>query len=260
MQVNSDLFGQISSEFSEKVVMVTGGNSGIGQAIAKEFNRLGAKVVIFGRNEETLQSTLSELNDGLSIKGDVRHVDDLDRAFKAAYEKYGKISVLVAAAGCGATRHVEAVDEEFYDEVMDTNLKGVYFTVQRSLEYLDVTASIILISSIAGHFTWPEHSIYSAAKAGVCSLARGFASDLISRGIRVNAISPGFTDTPIFDKVKKERENFMEERAKTIPNKRFASSEEIANAAIFLSSAAGNYIVGHDVVIDGGMSNIFPRV
>lgn len=250
----------MDNSLSDKVVVVTGGNSGIGKAIADEYSDLGAKVVIFGRDEAKLQETLSGLKNGYAVKGDVRNINDLDRLFIEINARFGKISTLIANAGCGATKHISLVDEQFYNEIMDTNVKGVYFTVQRSLEYLESNASVILISSIAGRFTWPEHSVYSASKAAVSSLAKSFASDLIEKGIRVNSISPGFTDTPILDTAKKEKPNFVKERQEAIPNKRFATPSEIAKAAVFLSSQNAEYIIGHDIVIDGGMSTIFPKI
>lgn len=243
-------------DFTDKVVVITGGNSGIGEAIARKFDQEGAKVVIFGRDQEKLERVAKTLQKGLAVQGDVRNVADLDTLFKTTRERFGSIDVLVANAGIAERRHVDAVDEQFFDEMVGINYKGVFFTVQRSIPSLRRGAAVILISSAAAHKGWHNHSVYSSTKAAVSMLARNFSADLIDRGIRVNAVSPGFTDTPMFDAWKVNQPQVFKDFAEKVPAGRFAESSEIAEAVFFLASPKAAYIVGADLVIDGGASAI----
>lgn len=236
--------------FSNKVVVVTGGNTGIGKAIAEKFDKEAAKIVIYARNQEKLNQTQNKLKQAIAVQGDVSKISDLDRLFKITHEKFGKIDVLVANAGIASRRSVADVDEAYFDEMVNINFKGVYFTIQQAIPYLNDNASVILISSMACHGGWSEHSVYSATKAAVSMLARNFSADLIHRGIRVNAISPGYTATEMVD------EKFINEYKHSIPVKKFAKPEEIAEAAAFISSPHASSIVGIDFVIDGGFTAI----
>ena len=238
------------TNFNNKVVVITGGNSGIGQSIAEEFNKEGAKIAIFARNQYKLDKVKNTLANTISVVGDVCKISDLDRLFTTTHDQFGKIDVLIANAGVASRRHVDEVDENYFDEMVNINFKGVYFTVQRSLPYLNKNASIVLISSMACHSGWASHSVYSSTKAAVSMLAKNFSADLIERGIRVNAISPGFTATDMYD------ENFINEYKNRIPIGRFTNPDEIAKAAIYLSSPNAASIVGIDLVIDGGMTSI----
>lgn len=246
------------SEFTDKVVVITGGNSGIGEAIARKFDQEGAKIVIFGRDQNKLESVSKNMRQAIFVKGDVRVLSDLDNLFKKTVSTFGKIDVLVANAGVATRKNIEEVDEKFFDEMVDINYKGVYFTVQRSVSSLNPGSSIILISSAVTHIGMKNHSVYSSTKAAVSMMARNFSADLIDKGIRVNAISPGFTDTPIFDKVKAANPTQLAEYAKGVPLKRFAEPSEIAEAVAFLASQKAAYIVGVDLVIDGGVTAIQP--
>lgn len=239
-------------DFANKVVVVTGGNSGIGQAIAEKFDHHGAKVVIFGRDKARLEAVTTKLNRGFSVQGDIRNLADIERLFHETERKFGKIDVLVANAGIAGRRKVQEVDEQFFDEIVQTNYKALYFTVQRSLPHVNDGASIILISSIAAHQGRTENSVYASTKAAVSMLAKSFSADLLDRGIRVNALSPGFTDTPIFDSLKLRDTNLMEQFLQHIPHKRFAESKEMADAALYLAQAS--YVVGIDLIVDGGVT------
>jgi NAD(P)-dependent dehydrogenase (short-subunit alcohol dehydrogenase family) len=245
-------------EFSNKVVVITGGSSGIGLSIAQKFDRAGAKLAILGRNEQKLSQTAKSLKNILTFQGDVCKISDLDRFYTEIQSKFGKIDILIGSAGIAETRPIHEVDEKFFDEMVHINYKGLFFTVQRSLPYLNRNAVIILISSAAAHIGWPGHSVYSSTKAAVSHLARNFCADLIDNGIRVNAISPGFVDTPLFDDLKASSPETMHTLKNIIPAKRFALADEIAEAALFLASPRSSYIVGADLVIDGGLSAIFP--
>jgi NAD(P)-dependent dehydrogenase (short-subunit alcohol dehydrogenase family) len=240
--------------FQNKVVAITGGGSGIGKATAKLFYDQGSKVVIFGRDPSKLQNVVDELSGKITaVQGDVSKLSDLDNFYKKVKDIHGKIDVLVVNAGIANEQIVDEVDEHHFDEIMNINLKGAYFTVQKAVPLLNPNASIILISSIACHGGWKGLSVYSAAKAAISVLAKCFSADLIDRGIRVNAISPGFTDTPIFTD-----RSIMPKISETIPAKRFATAEEIADAALFLAS--NTYIVGIDLVVDGGVTNLRPEL
>jgi len=241
------------------VVVVTGGNSGIGEAIVKNFSEQGAKLVIFGRNEERLEKVSQSLDgDNIVVQGDVKNLSDIDRLMDETEKHYGKIDVLVANAGVADKAHVSDIDEGFFDEIVDTNFKGLFFTVQKSTGLLNDGASVILISSVACHIGVQHHSVYSSSKAAVSQLAKNFAADLAGNKIRVNAISPGYTDTAIFDSRRKAEADFMDKRLRNVPLKRFASPDEIAHAALFLSSKEGAYITGIDLVVDGGMTGVYP--
>lgn len=245
-------------EFANKVVVITGGSSGIGLAIAKKFDAEGAKVAILGRDQQRLDLAATSFKNVLTFKGDVCKVSDLDHFYQEIQKKLGKIDILVANAGIAEMRPIQEVDEGFFDEMVNINYKGLYFSVQRSLPFLNRGASIILISSAAAHIGWPGHSVYSSTKAAVSYLARSFSADLIAQGIRVNAISPGFVDTPMFDETKTSSPETIEKLNEIIPAKRFANAEEIASAALFLASPRSSYIIGADLVMDGGLSAIFP--
>lgn len=245
-------------DFTDKVVVITGGNSGIGEAIARKFNDEGAKIVIFGRDKHKLDSLCKQFQSAISVSGDVRKVADIEKIFLETEKAFGKVDILIACAGIATRKIVDEVDEKLFDEMVDTNYKGVFFTIQRSIPSLKTGSSIVLISSSACHKGWRNHSVYSSTKAAVSMLARNFAADLIERGVRVNAISPGFTDTPIFDSTKSNAPHQITEYLKSIPVKRFAEPSEIADAVLFLASPKASYIVGVDLVVDGGASSIHP--
>ncbi len=240
---------------NDKVAVITGGGSGIGKAVAKKLNEKGVKIVLFGRDTKKLEQTKSELDRAHCIAGDVTKIKDLDTLFEETKKVFGNVDILVANAGVGQTRHVSEVDEAFFDWIVSINYKGLFFTVQRSLPFLNEGASVILVSSAATRIGWPAHSVYSSTKAAVSYLARSLSGDLIGRGIRVNAISPGFTATPMLKEMPSDR---AESINSCIPIGRFANPEEIANAACFLASPQSSYIVGADLLVDGGLSSSFP--
>lgn len=238
--------------FQDKVVVITGGSSGIGRATAESFYDKGAKVIIFGREPLKLQSVADEFSGNITtVQGDVSKLADLDRLYKTVIDSHGKIDVLVVNAGIAGGQIIDEVDEQQFDQIMNINLKGAYFTVQKAVPFFSSSASVVLISSMACHGGWKGLSVYSAAKAAVSALAKSFSADLIERGVRVNSISPGFTDTPIFTD-----RSVISKAADLVPIKRFATPEEIADSVIFLAS--NPYIVGVDLLIDGGVSTLRP--
>ncbi|QOG01221.1 SDR family oxidoreductase [Flavobacterium sp. MDT1-60] len=251
------------SKLSNKVTVVTGGNSGIGFGIAKAFKKAGAFGTVTGRNEVTLNNTVEALGDHfIGVTGDVTNNNDLENIFKKTFDKFGKIDVLVVNAG-GIVDGVPMgsindATEESYDSYMDLNLKSAYFTVQKSLPYLNDGASIILIGSSAAHRAAPGMAIYAAAKAAIISLAKGLSLDLLSRKIRVNALSPGSIDTPVFGKIvpQEQLEQVKQLWIDITPVGRQGLPSDIGNAAVFLASDESAFIVGTEILSDGGLTNI----
>jgi len=249
-------------KLQNKVCVITGGNSGIGLATAKEFAQEGAKVVIFGRDEKTLAAAVKAIGNGvLSVKGDVRNLRDIDRLFEQVGKRFGKIDVLVANAGIAKFAPVENFPEELFDELSDILYKGAFYTVQKALPLLRDGASVILTGSAdADKLGRPGTSIYNAAKAAVRSLARSMSVELLPRRIRVNVLSPGMTETPIISREKAVVGPSPEQLAamitKLIPMKRRGTAEEMAKAMLFLASDDSSYCVGMELVADGGLAQL----
>ncbi|HWW42475.1 glucose 1-dehydrogenase [Pedobacter sp.] len=240
-----------------KVVVITGGNSGIGLGIALEFRNEGAKGAIVGRNPETLASSVAQLGDDfIAINADVTKLTDLESVFKDTAEKFGKIDVIVANAGAGAVGTVATFDEAAFDQAMDLNLKSVYFTVQKALPYMNDGGSIILIGSNAAHRAYANFTLYGAAKAAVIYLAKGFSSDLLDRKIRANVITPGTTDTPAFDKFvpAEQMEAVKKHFADQMPIGRIGQPADIGKTAVFLASDDSSFMLGAELLVDGGMT------
>jgi len=238
-----------------KVAVITGGNSGIGLATAQEFKAQGAEVVIFGRTQKTLKDAIQTIGNGtLAVRGDVTELAELDRLYQQTVERFGKVDILVVNAGIAKPASVEQLDEALFDEISNTNFKGAFFTVQRALPWLNDGASIILVTGAVNQKGVPGYSVVSATKAALRSLARTFSAELLHRGIRVNALSPGSIETPIFGKLGLPVE--PHKWAEQIPIKRIGAAEEMAKAALFLASTDSSYVVGAELVADGGRSQI----
>jgi NAD(P)-dependent dehydrogenase (short-subunit alcohol dehydrogenase family) len=245
------------NKLKNKVVVITGGNSGIGFGIAREFKNEGAVGAIVGRNKETLDSSLAQLgNNFTAIHADVTNLADLERVFKKTSEKYGKIDVIVANAGGGVIGTVATLGEADFDKTMDLNLKSVYFTVHKALPYMNDGASIILIGSNAAHRAYPNFTLYGAAKAAVIHFAKGFSSDLLDRKIRVNVITPGTTDTPAFEKFvpAEQIEGLKKHFASEMPVGRIGQPSDIGKTAVFLASDDSSFMLGAELLVDGGMT------
>jgi NAD(P)-dependent dehydrogenase (short-subunit alcohol dehydrogenase family) len=243
-----------------KVAVITGGSSGIGLATAKLFQQAGAKVAISGRNQQSLDQAVRELGPGtVAVRSDVSKLTDLDRLFKVVTEKLGRVDVLFANAGIAKFAPVSDVSEDAYDETFDINVKGVFFTVQKAIPFLNDNASIILNTSFVNQAGVPTTSIYAASKAAVRSLARGISSELAPRGIRVNVVSPGPISTPIYSKLGLPKEAvvaFAANIVSQVPLKRFGKPEEVAQTALFLASSASSYITGVELNVDGGLGQV----
>lgn len=243
-----------------KVAVITGGNSGIGLATAQVFSQEGAHVVISGRDEKTLNEAARELGgDALAVRADASKLDEIDRMFAAVQEKFGKIDVLFVNAGIAQFSPLENVTEESFDQIMDINLKGAYFTIQKALPLLNDNASVILNASVVAHVGLPSSSVYSASKAALLSLARTLSADLLERGIRVNAVSPGPISTPIFGRMGYEPDALEETKKQfgaQVPMKRLGRPEEIAKAVLFLASSDSSFLLGTEIIADGGLSQL----
>jgi NAD(P)-dependent dehydrogenase (short-subunit alcohol dehydrogenase family) len=244
-----------------KVALVTGGNSGIGLATAKRFRDEGARVAISGRNQKTLEEAVKIIGkDVLAVQADVAKSADLDRLYVAVSQKLGKIDVLFANAGIYKFAPLAATTENLYDEMFDINTKGVYFTIQKAIPFLNDGASIILNTSVASEIGLVNGTAYAATKAALRSFTRSIAAELVGRGIRVNAVSPGPIETPAgFERSGLSKEA-MEEFAKNIvaqvPMKRIGQPAEIAAAVAFLASADASFITGSEISVDGGLGQI----
>lgn len=247
-----------SGQLAGKVAVITGATAGIGRAIAKRFVAEGAYAFITGRRQSALDSAVSEIGENVTgVRGDASVLADLDRLY-AAVSAHGRgIDVLVANAGGGGSGRIEEITEERFDAVTGLTFRGTYFTVQRALPLLNDGATIVLVSSIAASNGTAGAGIYNASKAAVRSLARTLTSELRGRGIRVNAVSPGPTDTQGFARFAAERgEEFRKHLADVIPVGRVGRPEEVASAVLFLASAESSFIAGVELVVDGGMSQV----
>lgn len=246
--------------FDSKVVVVTGGTSGIGLATAKAFAAEGATVFITGRRQEALSAAIKQIGGRVSgVRGDMSKLADIDRLYDAVQQQGGQIDVLFANAGGGEFAPLGAITEEHYNSAFDTNVKGVLFTVQKALPLLRDGASIVLTASTAGVSGTPALSVYSATKAAVRSFARNWILDLKDRHIRVNAVSPGVTETPGLDVLfgsGEQAKGAKDYLAGLIPAGRIGQPEEIAKAVLFLASNEASFINGVELFIDGGQAQI----
>ena len=239
-----------------KVAIVTGGNSGIGYAAAAELLKAGAKVIVTGRNREALEKAATELN----VKGIVADQSDLnsiDNLVENVAAQFGKADVLFLNAGIASFAPVDTASEEHYDSIMNVNVKGVFFTVQKLLPILNDGASIIFNTSVNAHIGMPNSSVYAASKAALLAMNRVFATELAPRKIRVNAVSPGPVETPLYGKLGLAQEEVQGLGAllgDRILLKRFGQASEIAKAVGFLASEDASFITGTEIVVDGGLT------
>jgi NAD(P)-dependent dehydrogenase (short-subunit alcohol dehydrogenase family) len=260
MSIHDTEVKAMSERFKGKVAVVTGGNSGIGLAAAKAFVKEGAQVAIIGRSDDTLKSAQKELGpETLVIKADLSRVPEIESAMARIKSKFGRIDALFVNAGIGKFIPFEEVTEQFFDETMATNLKGLFFTVQKAAPLLSRGAAVVLNASNSAHKGMPGSSVYAASKAAVLNLAKTLSTDLLPRGVRVNVVSPGPITTPILDRMglpEKETRELKEHIAGMVPLKRFGHPDEVASAVLYLSSPESAYVVGTELVVDGGMTRL----
>ncbi|KPJ92084.1 MAG: short-chain dehydrogenase [Gammaproteobacteria bacterium SG8_15] len=242
-----------------KTAVITGGNSGMGYATARKFKELGANVIITGRNPEALDKAATELGVN-AILADQANLGDLDQMVAQIKEQFGDIDVLFINAGVASFAPVEHMSEDQFDNIMNVNFKGAFFTLQKFLPVLKDGASVINLSSINAYTGMPNTAVYAASKAALNSLTRTAAYELAPRHIRVNAVNPGPVNTAIFGKLGlpddaiKEFATAMQNR---IPLKRFGEPDDIANLVAFLASDKSSFITGAEYNIDGG-TNLNP--
>lgn len=243
-----------------KTALVTGGNSGIGLATAKLLMAQGASVMITGRDEATLAAARQSLShDLLAERSDAGKLEDIDRLMAQVKARFGHLDVLVLNATGGSPVPIELMTETQFDAMSDVAFKGVFFAIQRALPLLRPGASIVVTTSIANQVGAPGFSAYAACKAAARSLVRSASLELAPRGIRVNAVSPGPIDTPGFGRWDVPREVVDAARAdmtKRSPLQRFGTAEEVARAVLYLASPASSYVVGAELVVDGGFSQL----
>lgn len=238
-----------------KVAVITGGSKGIGLATARIFIKEGARVIITARNEEDLIATKNELGERLLyVKADSANIEDNQKVLAKIHDLGKGIDILFVNAGIAEPGAIDTVSEDDFDRQNNTNYKGAFFNVKACLPYLNPKASIIFTSSIAGHMGIENLSVYSATKAALISLTKTLAAEFAKKGIRVNAISPGYIETPLALKNNKDK---LDDICQLIPlEHRFGQADEIANAALFLASPMSSYITGINLIVDGGLSSL----
>lgn len=244
------------ADLSNKVAVVTGGNSGIGYAAASEFKKNGAKVIVTGRYSDAVKSASDEL-DVTGIVADVTSLDAIDSLVSDVSSNFGKVDILFVNAGIFAPAPVGEISEDMFDNQMGINFKGAVFTIEKFLPILNNGASIINLSSINAYTAMPNTAIYAASKAALNSYTRTAAVELSSKGIRINSVNPGPVTTPIFSKAGMP-DSVLSGLAETLQNKiplnRFGQPEEIAKLVTFLASDDAAFITGSEYNIDGGLN------
>jgi NAD(P)-dependent dehydrogenase (short-subunit alcohol dehydrogenase family) len=243
-----------------KIALITGGNSGIGLATAKQFVNEGAHVFVTGRREQELAAVVKEIGRNITgVQGDVSDLGDLDRLFAQIKREKGRLDIVFANAGVAKYAPLGSITEELYNSIFDINVKGLLFTVQKALPLMPDGAAIVLCASIVASKGLAANSVYSATKAAVRSFARTWTTDLKARRIRVNAVSPGSIDTPGLGEllassdVGSQRKTMI---SNNVPLGRFGTPDEIAKAVVFLASDDASYIAGTELFVDGGFAQV----
>ncbi len=246
----------MSGRFTGKIAVVTGGSSGIGLATAKAFAAEGAQIIIAGRGAEALAQAAAEIGPNTATyQLDVSQVSSIQTVFAAIAEKFGRIDALFVNAGASSMIPIEAVTEEIWDKIENTNLKGVFFTIQSALPALKQGSSVVINASVAPHAFIPGCSIYAASKAGATTLGRALAHELAPRGIRINIVSPGPINTPLAGRtigIPAEAVGHVREMMQKTPVGRAGEADEIAQAVLFLAS--NGYANGAELIVDGGIA------
>ncbi len=244
--------------YSNRNAVITGGGSGMGLAMAELLVAGGARVVITGRSQATLDAARERLGENaVAVRGDVASLPDLDALTDRVKAGLGTVDALFVNAGIATLTPLDSTTEEAYDELFDINVKGAWFTVQKLAPLLNTGAGVVLTTSVANVVGMADTSVYAAGKAALRSMARSFSRELLPRGIRVNAVSPGPVDTGALDAAMtaEEAERFKAERVADNPMRRFGTPEEIARAAAFLAFDA-TYTTGAELAVDGGATQL----
>jgi len=248
----------VNRRFAGKRVVVTGGNSGIGLATARAFAAEGARVAIIGRDPATLATARAEIGpDAIAIQADLSSVAEIERAMGEVRDALGSVDILFANAGTGAMVPFEQVSETLWDQVIDLNVKGTYFTVQHCLPMMGRGGAIILCSSVSASRSMPGSSVYAASKAAINAIGRSLGGELVGRGIRVNVVMPGGVETPIMQRTPgvppEAAEAVFRQMAEGTPMKRVGRPEEVAATVLFLASDDASYITATEFHVDGGV-------
>lgn len=248
------------TQFNNKTVLVTGGNSGIGLATAVEFAQQGARLVITGRDQATLNDAKAQLGDNtIALQNDAGDLAAAKALAAHLSEQNIRLDAVFINAGVAKFAPLEGVDEDLWDQTFNVNVKGAYFTIQALLPILNEGAAIILNGSINAHIGMPNSSVYAASKAALISFAKTLSAELVGRGIRVNVVSPGPVSTPLYGKLGVPAEQLNELAAQIqaqVPVKRFGRPEEVASAVVYLASPIAAFVVGTELIVDGGMSQL----
>jgi NAD(P)-dependent dehydrogenase (short-subunit alcohol dehydrogenase family) len=250
----------MSKKLEGKIALVTGGTTGIGLATAKRFVSEGAKVIITGRRKNVLDAAVKEIGPSATgVQADVGNLADLDKLYAQIKEQHGRIDVLFANAGAGEFATIDKVTEEHFDKTFNTNVKGVFFTVQKALPLIPDGSTVVLNASIVSIKGMPAFGVYSATKAAVRSFARTWTNELKERKIRVNVVSPGPIDTPGVDGLAQDPEQAKQLKAglaSQVPLGRMGHPDEIAKAVVFLASDDSSFVAGVELFVDGGMVQV----
>ena len=240
--------------------MITGGSTGIGLATAQLFVCEGAYVFITGRRQSELDAAVQQIGKNVTgVHGDASNLSDLDRLYSVVKEQKGHIDILFANAGVAEYGPLGSITEEQFDKVFGVNVKGLLFSVQKALPLFRDGGAIVLNASVASLKGVPAFSVYSATKAAARSFARTWTSDLKDRKIRVNVVSPGPIDTPIYEshgESKDEAEKTKASFASFVPMGRMGEADEIAKAVLFLGSNDSSFVTGIELFVDGGMGQV----
>lgn len=248
-----------TTRFDGKIALITGGTSGMGLDTARRLLAEGAQVIITGRDKSRLDAAVEDLDGGdavHAVPGDVSSIGDLDSLRSEIQTRHGRLDVVFANAGIAAFKQYSEVTEADFDQLMDINVKGVFFTIQKTLPLLSDDAAIVINASWTLHRGLPGASLYAATKAAVHNLTHTLAAELGPKGIRVNSVSPGYIATPMFhDNVPEQDRAGV---VASVASGRLGSAEDVADAVAFLASSDASYVNGQDLIIDGGLVSAIP--
>lgn len=243
--------------FENKVVVITGGSDGIGLATAKLFAIKGAHVYITGRRQELLAEAVKEIGHGaVGVQGDVTKSADVAQLYEQIQRDHQRVDVVFANAGIYEVVPLDAIEDSHFDATFNANVKGMVFTVQKALPLMTAGSAVVLNGSIAGSKGLPGQSLYNASKAVVRSFARSWTNDLAERGIRVNVVSPGGTETRLIRSYLDSQPEVEEALHKSVPLGRLAEPNEVARAVLFLASSESSFVAGHELFVDGGVAAV----